>query len=161
MRSGLSHFSFWGHISPREDPRTKKSQICIHEEKWRPSSREIMPQVVTLGNTFAGRLWKLVKRHAYLVSQSCLTLCSLLDCSPLRLLHSWDFSGKNAGVGCHFLLQGIFPTQGLNLHLLCLLHSRQSLYLLSHQGSSESEKIHVVSFRSLVQDRQPRLGVSC
>jgi len=30
--------------------------------------------------------------------------------------------GKNTGMGCHFLLQGIFPTQGLNLHLLCLLH---------------------------------------
>ena len=33
-----------------------------------------------------------------------------------------DFPGKNAGVGCHFLLQGIFPTQGLNPHLLRLLH---------------------------------------
>ena len=30
------------------------------------------------------------------------------------LLYSWDFPGKNTGVGCHFLLQGIFPTQGLN-----------------------------------------------
>ena len=39
-----------------------------------------------------------------------------------RLLCSWNFPGKNAGVGCHFLLQGIFPTQGSNLHLLCLLH---------------------------------------
>ena len=33
---------------------------------------------------------------------------------PTRLLHPWDFPGKNAGVGCHFLLQEIFPTQGLN-----------------------------------------------
>ena len=33
-----------------------------------------------------------------------------------------DFLGKNTGVGCHALLQGIFPTQGLNLCLLCLLH---------------------------------------
>ena len=31
-------------------------------------------------------------------------------------------------VGCHFLLQGIFPTQGSNLHLLCLLHCRRILY---------------------------------
>ena len=38
-----------------------------------------------------------------------------------RLLCLWDSPGKNTGVGCHFLLQGIFPTQGLNLHLLCLL----------------------------------------
>ena len=34
----------------------------------------------------------------------------------------WDFLGKNTEVGCHFLLQGIFPTQGWNLWLLCLLH---------------------------------------
>ena len=37
----------------------------------------------------------------------------------------WDFPGKNTGVGCRFLLQGIFPTQGLNLHLP---HYRQTLY---------------------------------
>ena len=34
----------------------------------------------------------------------------------------WDFSGKNTEVGCHFLLQGIFTTQGLNLRLLHLLY---------------------------------------
>ena len=44
---------------------------------------------------------------------------------PTRLPHLWDSPGKSTGVGCHFLLQGIFPTQGLNL---CLLHCRQSNY---------------------------------
>ena len=39
-----------------------------------------------------------------------------------RLLYPWDSPGKNTGVGCHFLLQGIFLTQWLNQHLLCLLH---------------------------------------
>ena len=48
---------------------------------------------------------------------------------PTRLFCPWDSLGKNAGVGCHFLLQGIFPTQGSNLSLL---HSRQMLYRLSH-----------------------------
>ena len=43
----------------------------------------------------------------------------------------WDFQGKNTGVGCHFLLQGIFTIQGLNPHLL----HWQVVYLpLSHQG---------------------------
>ena len=51
---------------------------------------------------------------------------------PARLLCLWNFPGKNTGVGCHFLLQGIFPTQGLNPGLL---HWRQALYCLSHQGS--------------------------
>ena len=45
---------------------------------------------------------------------------------PARLLCPWDFSGKNTGVGCHALLQGIFPNQGSNLHLLCLLHWQTS-----------------------------------
>ena len=37
---------------------------------------------------------------------------------PARLLCPWDSPGKNTGAGCHFLLHGIFPTQGLKLHLL-------------------------------------------
>ena len=49
-----------------------------------------------------------------------------------RLLHPWDFLGKSTGVGCHFLHQGIFPTQGSNPGLP---HCRQTLYHLSHQGS--------------------------
>ena len=44
----------------------------------------------------------------------------------------WDFPGKGTGVGCHFLLQRIFPTQGTNPGLL---HCRQTLDPLSHQGS--------------------------
>ena len=39
-----------------------------------------------------------------------------------RLLCPWNSPSKNTGVGCQFLLQGIFPTQELNPHLLCLLH---------------------------------------
>ena len=50
---------------------------------------------------------------------------------PARLLCPWGFPGKNIGVGCHALLQGIFSTQGLNPGLL---HCRQILYPLSHLG---------------------------
>ena len=49
-----------------------------------------------------------------------------------RLLHPWNFPGKNTWVDCHFLLQGIFPTQESNPSLLCLLHCRWILYCLSH-----------------------------
>ena len=49
------------------------------------------------------------------LSQSCLTLCNPMNCSsPGSSVHA-DFLGKNTGVGYHTLLQGIFPTQGLNL----------------------------------------------
>ena len=55
-----------------------------------------------------------------------------MDCNPARLHGPWKSSGKNTEVGSHSLLQGIFPTQGLNLGLL---HCRQFLYHLNHQGS--------------------------
>ena len=51
---------------------------------------------------------------------------------PTRLPRPWDSPGKNTGVGFHFLLQGIFLTQSSNP---VLLHCRQILYCLSHQGS--------------------------
>ena len=54
-----------------------------------------------------------------------------------KFLHPWDFQGKSTGVGYHFLLQGIFPTQGSNPDLS---HCRQMLYRLSHQGSPTKTK---------------------
>ena len=47
----------------------------------------------------------------------------------------WAFPGKNTGLGCHFLLQRIFPTQGSNPHLLHLQHRRQILLPSYHLGS--------------------------
>ena len=51
---------------------------------------------------------------------------------PTRLLCPWNFPCKDTGVGGHFFLQGIFPTQGSNLGLL---YCRQILYQLSSKGS--------------------------
>ena len=51
---------------------------------------------------------------------------------PTRVLCPWNFPDKNARVGCHFLLQGIFLTQGLNPHLL---HWQADSLPLSHLGS--------------------------
>ena len=66
--------------------------------------------------------------------------------SPARLLCPWDFPGKNTGMCCHFLLQGIFATQGLNprfLHLLRFLHWQVDYLSLSHLGSP----INVIWYR--------------
>ena len=52
------------------------------------------------------------------------------ELQPARLLCPWDLPGKDTGVASHFLLQAIFPTQGLKL---ALLHCRQILYQLSYQ----------------------------
>ena len=59
--------------------------------------------------------WKDV--HVCSVAQSCPTLRPH-GLEPIRLLCSWGSPGKNTGVGCHFVLQGIFLTQGSNLRLL-------------------------------------------
>ena len=48
--------------------------------------------------------------------------CDPMNCSPSGSSVHGDSPGKNTGVGCHALLQGIFPTQGSNLCLSCLLH---------------------------------------
>ena len=68
-----------------------------------------------------------------LVAQSCPTLCDPTDCGPPgSSVHGMDSPGKITGMDCHSLLQGIFPTQGFNPGLL---HWRQTLYCLCHQGS--------------------------
>ena len=64
-------------------------------------------------------------------AQSCPTPCDPMAFSPPGSSLSGIFPGKNTGVVCHFLLQGIFPTQGSNPGLP---HSRQTLYPLSRQG---------------------------
>ena len=60
-----------------------------------------------------------------LLAQWCPTLCSPMDCSPPGSSVHGDSPGKNTGVDCHALLQGIFPTQELNRGLL---HCRRILY---------------------------------
>ena len=65
----------------------------------------------------------------YLVTQSCLTLCDPMDCGPTGSSVHGDSAGTNTEVGCHALLQGIFPTQESKWGLL---HCRWILYQLSY-----------------------------
>ena len=76
------------------------------------------------------RLCVYVCVFSHSVVSNCATPWTVNHQAPL----SMGFPGKNTGEGCHFLLQGIFLTQGSNLHLPCLLRCRQILYLLSHQA---------------------------
>ena len=68
------------------------------------------------------------------VAQSCPTPCDPVDCSPPGSFVHGISPGKNTGVGCHALLQGIFPTQGSNLHLLRLLHWQAGSLPLASPG---------------------------
>ena len=75
-----------------------------------------------------------------LLIQLCPTLCGPMDCSlPGSSIHG-DSPGKNTRVDCHDLLQGIFPTQGLNPGLP---HCRQILYHLNHQGNPSPVQWHI------------------
>ena len=71
---------------------------------------------------------------------------------PTRLICPWNFPGKHTGVGCHFLLQGIFPTQVLNLCLLYLLHWQvDSLQLVPQWVTAKRAESHRVSQRKSLQ----------
>ena len=71
-----------------------------------------------------------------LVTQSYRTLCDPMDCSPPGSSIHGDSPGQKTGMGCHALLQGIFPTQGLDPGLP---HCRQILYWLGHQESEVTQ----------------------
>ena len=94
---------------------------------------------------------------AALVAQLCPTPCDPMNCSPPDSFVHGDSPGKNIGVGCHALLQGIFPTQGLNPGLL---HCRW-IHHLSHQGRPRILKCVVYPFSR--GSSQPRnwTRVSC
>ena len=83
-------------------------------------------------------------RHACMHAQSLIRvrLLATFGLQPARLLCPWDFPGKDArvgkdaGVGCHFLLQGIFPIQGSNLSLL---HWQADLFTTEPPGKPKDE----------------------
>ena len=100
----------------------------------RPRRKVPLMVMVSASDSFFHQDMSHLDRHASesVGAQSCPTLCDPVDCS----LPGFSIHGifQDTGVGCHFLLQGIFLTQGLNPGLL---HCRQTLYHLSHQGNSE------------------------
>ena len=73
---------------------------------------------------------------------------------PARLLCPWDSPGKNTGVGCHALLYRIFPTQGLNPYLLCLLYWQAGSLPLVPPGKPQSQG--GLSFVDLRQETHQR-----
>ena len=93
-----------------------------------------------------------------LVTQSCPTLWDPMDCSPPGSFVHGDSPGKNTGVGCHALFQGIFPTQGSNTGLL---NCRQILYQLSHKGSPRILEWVAYPFSMGTSWPRNRTGVSC
>ena len=96
-----------------------------------PSDRTQVSRIADRFFTIWSTKWKKVKSlsHVRLFAIPWTVACN-------RLLCPWDFLGKSTRVSYHFLLQGIFPTQGWNPGLP---NCRQTLYHLSHQGSPARE----------------------
>ena len=109
-------------------PSGGSSRVC---------SRPLSQLLVGAGNPWNCLAQRSLSAHS--VMSNSLRPCGLY---LARHLCPWDFSGKNTGVSCHFLLPGIFPTQGSNL---CLQHGRQILNPQSHQGSPGMEPHHSTS----------------
>ena len=79
-----------------------------------------------------------------------------LGTEPTRLLCPWDFPGKSTGVGCHFLLQGIFSTQGSNLRLL---HCQADSLPMSHLGSPKNKDSLLHNHNTVIRFRKFKLDV--
>ena len=81
-----------------------------------------------------------LSRFVCLVAQSCLTLCSPMDCSPPGSSVHGDSPDKNTGVGCHALLQGIFPIQWSNPGLQ---DCRWILFFFFNQWKTEKNMLYL------------------
>ena len=75
-----------------------------------------------------------------------------------RLLCLWNFPGKNTGVGCHFLFQGIFSTQRLNPPLLHLLHWQADSLLSQTPGKSVDQVLGICASNMLPAEADAVVG---
>ena len=87
---------------------------------------------------YVGLGWQIGGEEVKMCSVSHSVVSDSLD--PIRLLCPWDSLGENTGVGCHSLLQGIFPTQRSNPSVL---HCRKMLHHLCHQESLEKRSLRI------------------
>ena len=88
----------------------------------------------------------------------CYVLSWLHGLQPANLLCPWTFPGKNTAVGCHFLLQGVFPIQASNPYLLCLLHWQADSLPLSHSKKTSDLNITHL-FVAVLEARKPEVKV--
>ena len=140
----LQSSSLWPHQNgnPPFSMPASSSPLCPQTSYSLPS-----PQTRSPGNQFNSAVCRGLGEQGFgiflcgcvwsccLVTKPCPTLLWAHGLLPTRLLCTWDFVGKNTGVGCHLLLQGIFLIQGSNSHLLCLLYQQVDSLPLCHLGS--------------------------
>ena len=87
-------------------------ETWVHHDKWNKTQNDLCCMTPLIQDVYSSQ----TQREQNSSGQD------PMDYRPARVLGPWDLPGKNIGVGCHFFLQRIFQTQGLNSHLL---HCRQ------------------------------------
>ena len=100
-----------------------------------PQMTSCQPPVTGEKNKGQNRNNKESEKTCVLSYLSCVPFFATPWTETCRAPLSMGFPRQESGVGCHFLLQGIFPTQGSNLPLLCLLHWQAGSLPLRHLGS--------------------------
>ena len=150
----------WGHFNGHRSITSQILSTTSFFPRALPASWAILLSPI-LGSFQA--VWGHMKLWAWITlmslksqSKSCLVMSDSLW--PHGLYSQWNSPGQNTGVGRLSLLQGIFPTQELNL---CLLHCRQILYQLSHKGSPRILKWVAYPFSSGSSWPRNQTGVSC
>ena len=127
-----------GNLCGRHQPVSHQNPLLLPSATWMIFPSLLCGVVLPCDYLWTHRMWMEVM---YASSCVCMLSHSVASdslqphgLSPARLLCPWNFLGKNTGVGCHFLLQGIFPTQESNLSLL---HYWRILY---HCATSKAQK---------------------
>ena len=128
--SSLCHFSLISLILPRPTALAilPPQHTHTHRDVQKYTHRDTQIYIQRDTQIHTHTHW--LNTGQVLVIQFCLTLCYPVVCPQ-------NSAGKNARVGCHSILQGIFPTQGLNWGLL---NCRQILHHLSYQGSPDTRQ---------------------
>ena len=129
----LKKITFPFHLLPRLATHTLTCVQCGYQPVWTPTS------------FLLNKLHMCVHTKSL---QSCPTLWNTMDCTSSGASVHGDSPGKNIGRGCCALLQRIFPSQGSNLHLLCLLHWQVCSLPLAPPGkSSVTYRLPVINFK--------------
>ena len=132
------HFREW-HLILKNDSRRISGLLAVGVNEisfcaFRSQHISLFSVAPTLGNCGQkGTLCQMGLLVGLLLS--CVWLFATPWTVAARLLCPWDSPGKNTGVGCHFFLQGIFPTQKLNPCLLHLLNWQADPLPSCHLGS--------------------------
>ena len=97
-----------------QDERQSRTQVSLGGGRGTETASPRGLRKHSSADTWVWASWSIFWISAVCVKllQSCLTLCNPTDCSSARLLCPWNSPGKNTGVGCLSLLQGISPTRG-------------------------------------------------